>query len=81
MSLRPIGVDLLSLSGHKIYGPKGIGVLYVRRGLQLKPLLNGGGQERGIRSGTLAPMLCAGLAKATEIADQCWLGDQARGEE
>ena len=47
-----LGVDLLSLSGHKIYGPKGVGVLYIRAGTPIKPLIYGGGHERGLRSGT-----------------------------
>ena len=63
-------IDLLSISGHKIYGPKGIGALYVRRRprVRLDPIMSGGGQERGLRSGTLAPPLCVGLGKASEIA-------------
>lgn len=65
-------IDLLSLSGHKIYGPKGVGVLYVGRKprVRLVPLMNGGGQERGLRSGTLSPALCVGLGEACAIAGE-----------
>ena len=66
-----MNIDLLSLSGHKIYGPKGIGALYVRRRkprVRLKALISGGGQERGMRSGTLSTPLCVGLGRAAEIS-------------
>ena len=59
-----LGVDLLTLSGHKIRAPKGIGVQYIRRGLNLKPLLTGGGQEGGLRSGTEPTAQAAALAAA-----------------
>jgi cysteine desulfurase len=64
-----MAIDLLSISGHKVYAPKGIGALYVRRRprVRLEPLFSGGGQERGLRSGTLAPALCVGLGEAAEI--------------
>lgn len=78
---RELGVDMLSLSGHKIYGPKGIGALYIRRGISVQPLLEGGGQEKGMRSGTLAPMLCAGFAEAAHLADQLHVHDQNRAQE
>lgn len=64
----PDGPDLVACSAHKIHGPKGIGALWVRRGIQLDPLLHGGGQERGLRSGTLSPMLCAGFGAAASLA-------------
>ena len=69
----PLGVqdvDLISLSGHKIYGPKGIGALYVRRKprVRLAPLWSGGGQERGLRSGTLPVPLVVGLGEAARLA-------------
>jgi cysteine desulfurase len=65
-----MAIDLLSISGHKIYGPKGIGALYVRRRprARLAPLFDGGGQERGVRSGTLPTPLCVGLGAAARIA-------------
>ena len=64
-------IDLMSISGHKIYGPKGIGALYIRRRnprVRMRPIIDGGGQERGLRSGTLATPLAVGLGKAAEIA-------------
>lgn len=60
--------DLVALSAHKIHGPKGIGALWVRDGVALEPLLHGGGQEGGVRSGTLSPMLCAGFGAAAAVA-------------
>ena len=59
-----LGVDLLTVSGHKIHAPKGIGALYIRRGLKLPPLIRGGGQEEGLRSGTEATAQIAALAAA-----------------
>ncbi len=63
-----LSVDLLTCSSHKIYGPKGLGFLYVRKGTRLSPLIVGGGQEGGIRSGTENLPGISGLAKAFEIA-------------
>ncbi|MDR0406700.1 MAG: cysteine desulfurase [Holosporales bacterium] len=62
--------DLVSFSGHKIYCPKGIGALYVAPHVVLTPLFHGGGQERGLRAGTVPVPLCVGLAKALEIAEE-----------
>ncbi|AUS09415.1 cysteine desulfurase NifS [Laceyella sacchari] len=62
------GIDLLSVSGHKFHGPKGIGCLYKRKNLQLTPLLAGGGQEQALRSGTQNLPGIVGLAKATALA-------------
>jgi cysteine desulfurase len=63
-----LGVDLMSLSGHKFGGPKGIGLLFVRQGVALEPVLHGGGQELGRRSGTSNVMGAVGLAVAMELA-------------
>ncbi|HEX7013736.1 MAG TPA: IscS subfamily cysteine desulfurase [Steroidobacteraceae bacterium] len=70
IDVEAMGIDLLSLTAHKIYGPKGIGALYVRRKppLPLRPLLFGGGQEFGLRSGTLATHQAVGMGAAFEIA-------------
>lgn len=70
-------VDLLSLSAHKAYGPKGIGALYIRSGTPLSPLTTGGGQEQGIRSGTLPTALIAGFGEAAEQANKSLKRDQA----
>ncbi|WP_374528253.1 cysteine desulfurase family protein [Novosphingobium sp.] len=64
----PAGADLIAISAHKLYGPKGIGALWVRDGVDLKPLIHGGGQEAGLRSGTLSPALCAGFGAAAAVA-------------
>ncbi|HEX8126906.1 MAG TPA: cysteine desulfurase family protein [Allosphingosinicella sp.] len=56
--------DMVAISAHKVHGPKGIGALWVRGGVELDPLLHGGGQEGGVRSGTLSPALCAGFGEA-----------------
>ncbi|MFM9852439.1 MAG: cysteine desulfurase family protein [Sphingomonadaceae bacterium] len=64
----PDGPDMIAISAHKIHGPKGIGALWVRDGITLEPLLHGGGQEGGLRSGTLSPALCAGFGAAAAVA-------------
>jgi cysteine desulfurase len=59
--------DMIAISAHKVHGPKGIGALWIRNGVALEPLLHGGGQEGGIRSGTLSPALCAGFGAAARL--------------
>lgn len=78
IDVEAIGIDLLSLSAHKFYGPKGIGALFIASDVrpQIAPIIHGGGQQNGMRAGTLAPMLCAGLAAAAEKA----LVEQAKDE-
>ena len=69
LDVRKLGVDMLTLSGHKFYGPKGVGVLFMRRGVPFLPLITGGGQERERRSGTENVAGIVGLAVALELAD------------
>lgn len=68
VNVEELQVDLLSLSAHKFHGPKGVGVLYVRRGTKLDSLIHGGAQERGLRAGTPNVPGAVGLAKALELA-------------
>lgn len=70
LNVEKLGVDLLTLNGSKIYGPKGSGILYVKSGTPIKPLIFGGGQEKGLRSGTENVPAFIGLAKALEMAQQ-----------
>ena len=64
----PAGADMIALSAHKLYGPKGVGALWLRDGVDLAPLIHGGGQEGGLRSGTLSPALCTGFGAAAALA-------------
>ena len=64
------GPDLIAISAHKIHGPKGIGALWMRKGKEPAPLIHGGGQEQGLRSGTLSPALCVGFGAAAKLADE-----------
>ena len=68
LDVQKLGVDLMSLNSGKIYGPKGVGALYARSGVRLKPIFQGGGQEKNLRSGTENIPGIVGLAKALEIA-------------
>ena len=94
LSMADLEVDLLSISGHKLYGPKGIGALLVRPGVPLTPQLHGGNQQEGLRAGTLPVPLVVGLGAAVELAmadrearalrlgalrDQLWAGLAALG--
>ena len=94
LAMDALGIDLLSLSGHKLYGPKGVGALVVRPGLELAPQLHGGQQEGGRRAGTLPVPLLVGLGAAVEQAmadlgprslrlmalrDQLWQGLESLG--
>ena len=68
-----LGVALLSVAGHKVYAPKGIGALYVRRGIELEPLIHGAGHEGGRRAGTESALLATALGAACDVA-QSWIG-------
>jgi len=70
MNVEELGVDLMTLDAQKMYGPKGIGALYVRDGIKIEPVMFGGGQEKGLRSGTENIPLIVGFAKATESAQK-----------
>ena len=75
IDLKTSEIDLLSLSGHKLHGPKGIGALYVRKGVRLRPLIRGGHQERGRRAGTENAPAIVGMGAAAELA-QAHLGEE-----
>jgi len=70
LNVQELGVDFMTIDGQKIYGPKGAGALFIKRGVEIEPIIFGGGQEKGLRSGTENVPLIAGLAKAIEIANK-----------
>ena len=80
LDVEAMKIDLMSISGHKMYGPKGVGALYIRRRprVRLLPLIDGGGQERGLRSGTLPTPLCVGIGRAAALAAAEMEGEAAR---
>jgi len=73
-----LGVDLLSIAGHKAYAPKGVGALFVRRGASIEPLIHGAGHEGGRRAGTESALLAVGLGKACELARDLTPMDRVR---
>lgn len=79
MNVDECNIDVMSISGHKLYGPKGVGAIYVRRRprVRLEPIMNGGGQERGLRSGTVPAPLVVGLGEAARIAQEEMAFDHA----
>jgi cysteine desulfurase len=77
-NVRTLGVDFLTIAGHKLYAPKGIGALYIRRGLQVEPLLYGGGQEGGLRAGTENVAFMVALGAAATLASEQLAGSQPR---
>ncbi|OIQ08123.1 cysteine desulfurase IscS [Moorella thermoacetica] len=81
LNCREAGIDLMSLSGHKIHGPKGVGALYIKEGLRLEPLLTGGGQEAGQRSGTENTAGIAGFGVAAQLAAADFARRTARMQE
>ena len=78
LKVNTLPIDLLTLSAHKLNGPKGVGALYVRAGVALKPLIHGGGQERGLRSATENVAGIVGLGRAAEIAGEEMSAEAAR---
>ncbi len=78
VDVKKLNIDLLSMSSHKLYGPKGVGALYKKQGLRLDPILHGGGHEKGYRSGTENVSGIVGLGKAAEIAQKVLLKEMEK---
>lgn len=78
INVSKLGIDMMSFSSHKINGPKGIGALYLKRGTTLKPLVYGGGQENGMRSGTENVASIVGFGAACKVATECMHDDSQR---
>ncbi|AEG48327.1 Cysteine desulfurase [Sphingobium chlorophenolicum L-1] len=76
----PAQCDMVAISAHKIHGPKGVGALWLRDGVTLTPIIHGGGQEGGLRSGTLSPALCAGFGVAARLMRERAEADRAHME-
>ena len=72
-----VEADMIAISAHKFHGPKGIGALWVKDGIEIEPHTTGGGQEGGMRSGTLSPALCAGMGAAAQLAAERMAADAA----
>ncbi|HEY5675535.1 MAG TPA: aminotransferase class V-fold PLP-dependent enzyme [Myxococcales bacterium] len=77
----PVEADLIAISAHKLHGPKGVGALWLRDGIELAPLIHGGGQQQGLRPGTLSPALCAGFGAAAALAHQRMQQDRSHIEQ
>jgi len=76
----PESPDFFAVSAHKIHGPKGVGALWMRKGAEPAPLIHGGGQEQGLRSGTLSPALCVGFGAAAKLASEKMAADKGHIE-
>jgi cysteine desulfurase len=81
IDVQGLGLDFLTVAGHKLYGPKGVGALFMKRGRRLTPLIHGAGQEGGRRAGTENVILAAGLGEACRVARERVQGDQLRMQE